>query len=338
MIWECKCSCGKIVYVPSYSLTSGGTKSCGDDFHKRKDIIGKQFGEWTVLSFDKKIYTKGGNSRLYYWCRCSCGVEKSVDGTALRNGRSFSCGHNNRIKDADYIGKKFGRLTPLKRVELKDSKSHVGFECVCECGNLCIVDATHLLDGHTKSCGCYQKERIRETLKRYNNIVEKGDIAEIYDSNNNVAIIDSEDIERVAPVCWCKCKNGYFYGTASSSDILLHRYIMRLAPGDKRVVDHINGNPLDNRKSNLRICTTQENVWNQRLYDKNRYGIPGVYKTNGKFYMKSTSSGVETRQGPFASLEDVAVARYKYEQENRGSFSRGDWYKNFEEVLKNVST
>lgn len=54
--------------------------------------------------------------------------------------------------------------------------------------------------------------------------------------------------------------------------------------------------------------------------------------------MKSTSSGIETYQGPFASLEDAAVARYKYEQENRGEFCRGDWYKNFEEVLKNVST
>lgn len=338
VVWKCECSCGKIVYLPSYSITSGETKTCGADFHKRKNIIGKQFGELTVLSFDKKVYSKGGNPRLYYVCRCSCGIEKSIDGASLRNGHTISCGHINKIQDSDYIGKKFGRLTPLKRVEIMRSEKRACFECVCECGNHCVVDAPHLLSGHTKSCGCYLSDKNRIIHKRYNNIVEEKDIAKIYDSNGNITIIDADDVNKVSSICWFKCENGYFYGHDGDIDIPLHRYILDLMPGDGKVVDHINGNSLDNRRSNLRICTTKENVWNGKLYDKNKYGIPGVYRSGRKFYIKSTSSGIAIHEGPFDSIEEAAIARYKYEQENRNGFSRGDWYKNFEEVLKNVST
>jgi len=46
--------------------------------------------------------------------------------------------------------------------------------------------------------------------------------------------------------------------------LLLSRYIMDLDRGDKRVIDHINHDTLDNRRSNLRICTNRENLQNQK--------------------------------------------------------------------------
>lgn len=57
----------------------------------------------------------------------------------------------------DLTGKKFARLTVIERVE--NSKSGVPrWKCICECGNECIVYASHLKNGNTKSCGCLQKE------------------------------------------------------------------------------------------------------------------------------------------------------------------------------------
>lgn len=50
------------------------------------DLTGEAFGRWVVLGRDK-------NKKGTFWlCRCSCGVEKSVVSTVLRDGRSKSCG------------------------------------------------------------------------------------------------------------------------------------------------------------------------------------------------------------------------------------------------------
>jgi hypothetical protein len=55
------------------------------------DITGKTFGKWTVLrrDFDRKKNPKDQN--VYWWCRCECGAEKSVNGMTMKNGRSTQC-------------------------------------------------------------------------------------------------------------------------------------------------------------------------------------------------------------------------------------------------------
>ena len=50
--------------------------------------------------------------------------------------------------------------------------------------------------------------------------------------------------------------------TVSNGAILLHRSLMSLVPGDGVQVDHINRNPLDNRRANLRVCTSRQNSYN----------------------------------------------------------------------------
>lgn len=55
----------------------------------RNDLTGQQFGRLTVIGIDSKV----NKSHEKYWlCRCSCGMEKSVSGTALKNGYTKSCG------------------------------------------------------------------------------------------------------------------------------------------------------------------------------------------------------------------------------------------------------
>ncbi len=55
----------------------------------------------------------------------------------------------------------------------------------------------------------------------------------------------------------------------------LHRLIMNAPEGMN--IDHINHDPLDNRKKNLRICTQQENMFNQRMRIDNKSGYVGVH-------------------------------------------------------------
>lgn len=91
--WKCQCSCGNIKVVSGHELTQGKTKSCGcyrkEKLHKDKvfDMIGKQYGDLTVISFDRSE-----NNRRYWKCKCKCGNETVVDGYKLRSGHTKSCG------------------------------------------------------------------------------------------------------------------------------------------------------------------------------------------------------------------------------------------------------
>lgn len=57
----------------------------------------------------------------------------------------------------DLIGVRFGRLTVVERAE-NDKHCHSRWVCLCDCGNVKIVAARHLLSGNTMSCGCLDKE------------------------------------------------------------------------------------------------------------------------------------------------------------------------------------
>lgn len=133
------------------------------------DLIGMQFNEWTVLYRDfereSEIERKTGRKSPKYWrCRCTCGREKSVLSFNLRSGASKSCGKHRESPNnfCDLRGQIFGRLLVLKRAE-NGPNWKVRWNCVCSCGNLVSVTAEHLKSGHTRSCGCFQKDRANET-------------------------------------------------------------------------------------------------------------------------------------------------------------------------------
>lgn len=58
----------------------------------------------------------------------------------------------------DMLGQKCGRLTVISRAENKDKRAY--WNCLCECGNIKIVEGKRLRTGHTQSCGCIRKETI----------------------------------------------------------------------------------------------------------------------------------------------------------------------------------
>ena len=70
----------------------------------------------------------------------------------------------------DLTGKKFGRLTAISRSSNKVYPSgffRTMWLCRCDCGTEVVVDTTCLSTGHTKSCGCYQKEQTSKANKKY---------------------------------------------------------------------------------------------------------------------------------------------------------------------------
>lgn len=98
-------------------------------------------------------------------------------------------------------------------------------------------------------------------------------------SQNKFALVDDEDYKQLSQWNWCaKECNGKFYAVRrkpiAGTLIRMHRQILD-APNSKEV-DHINRNTLDNRKSNLRICTHKQNLRNQKVSSANTSGFKGV--------------------------------------------------------------
>lgn len=162
----CKCDCGTVRSVRGTALIQGTSKACCRQCED--NIIGQQFGYWTVLKRDA--------SRLrYYWCRCVCGTERSVFDGSLKNGTTKSCGcrgkgfkslpqygmsQEAKEKYEACVGKKFGKLTALF---LNNAGGY--FICRCDCGKEIQVAKYNLINGNTTSCGCQRAETLRKHQK-----------------------------------------------------------------------------------------------------------------------------------------------------------------------------
>lgn len=69
------------------------------------------------------------------------------------------------MKFKDITGKKFGRLSVVSFIERKNLHTH--WNCICDCGNKVITTNNNLSTGHTKSCGCYQRDEVRKRLIKH---------------------------------------------------------------------------------------------------------------------------------------------------------------------------
>lgn len=130
------------------------------------DLIGKTFGDWTVL--EKDIDKSKEKKVSYYKCKCSCGVERSVNGNSLLRGKSQSCGHVLKEKNLQkaleerrkLVGKVFGEWTVIG---ICDDATRV--KCKCSCGTVKKVLYLKLLNGKSTSCGCKRAEENRKYSK-----------------------------------------------------------------------------------------------------------------------------------------------------------------------------
>lgn len=121
-------------------------------------------------------------------------------------------------------------------------------------------------------------------------------------------LIDTEDLQRVLTKHWRFWKGQYF--TGNQHPIQIHTWLLN--PKDNEVVDHINGNRADNRKSNLRICSQQKNLINKSLLSNNKSAIAGVYwdKERKKWCAEIKMDGIKCHLGRYNTIENATYARY----------------------------
>ncbi len=139
-------------------------------------------------------------------------------------------------------------------------------------------------------------------------------------------IIDSDDADRVAERCWVLSKRGYPVATVRQKPIrqavYLHHFLLG-HPLSGMVVDHINGNRLDNRKSNLRVCRRGENMRNIKRKKNNTSGQAGVrrYGRHGRWLARIMIDRREIHLGCFDSYDAAVSARLAGELKYFGAFA-----------------
>lgn len=124
------------------------------------DLTGNRYGIMTAIN----RAGKNEQGQTLWLLRCDCGKEIVLPMSDFKYGKQKSCGC---LKSPDLTGKKFNRLTVIK----KDGQYKSGnfkWLCLCDCGNYTHATSSQLKTGDIKSCGCYIAENTAKRNTRHN--------------------------------------------------------------------------------------------------------------------------------------------------------------------------
>jgi hypothetical protein len=152
-------------------------------------------------------------------------------------------------------------------------------------------------------------------------------MAQLRLSNGDTALIDDEDLDRVKHRTWHRHFSRGRYSrvvttfkneNGKTSYVMLHRLVFNAQKG--QIVDHINGNTLDNRKSNLRIVTPGQSMCNRGADGGRRF--KGITYAVGKYQACISHEGKDYYLGRFTTAEEAARAYDRKAMELHGEFAR----------------
>lgn len=139
------------------------------------------------------------------------------------------------------------------------------------------------------------------------------------------ALVDDEDFEKVSQFKWYLHKHGY--AVTAGSKTKMHRFILNATKKEEEV-DHVNHNGLDNRRTNIRICTHAQNMFNKNKQINNKSGYKGVYwekQGEGFWRARIQVKGKGIHLGVFDDILAAAEAYNKAAKQYFGEYGRGNY-------------
>ena len=237
-----------------------------------------------------------------------------------------------KVKE-DLTGRKFDRLTVLEQDEDYITPKGLRFarwKCQCSCKEHNIISVIWYSltrnDGRgTRSCGCLCQEIHKQRLKKYNRYNLSGEYGIGWTINTNREFyFDLEDYDLIKDYCWHEHKSNKddysaleAYDSNTKTTIKMH-YLMGF-----KGYDHMDCNPFNNRKENLRFATKSQNSVNRSKQKNNTSGIMGVYwhKRDEVWVARIGINGKQVNLGYFIDKIDAIRTRLKAEKEYFGEFA-----------------
>lgn len=311
----------------------------------RRDLTGMVFGDFTVLGHD---YSRE-KYKYYELCKCNrCDKERSMaSGNLTTRGRNLCDCNNNFNKkqhvsgyEKDLSGEKFGNLTVVSFSHASHSHSH--WNCDCDCGDTITKSISYLNGSKYKMCEKCRRQIISDNIsKKEKPVINKKpagqkkqniycDMGE-YTIINGDIIVDTEDVDFIKSLNRYVGKNssGYPIIFVNNDWFFIHRLLMNLPQRydkeTKIIVDHINGDRLNCRKQNMRICHKEKNPINCKIYKNNTSGVKGVswMKKLLKYQASIHVNGRSIYLGVYSDINDAIIAREIAEEKYFGEFNRG---------------
>lgn len=213
--------------------------------------------------------------------------------------------NNGRFKEVP-VKKRYGNLVVLG-FDHKTKNNQYYMKVKCDCGNEFVIRKTLLTTGKQDCCReCSARSGIPA---KFNEISINDDIAQLILSDGTIVLIDIDDVDKVKQHYWHKDSDGR-YIHSYTANMSLHKYVY----GKDIMLDHINGNTMDNRKTNLRPCNHQQNCINRKRRSDNTSGVTGVTKRNGKYIAGLTYKGVRKTK-TCKTFEEAVRVRKLWEEE-----------------------
>lgn len=140
------------------------------------------------------------------------------------------------------------------------------------------------------------------------------------------ALVDDSDYEKLSGYKWSFSDSyavNWTWKDSKNGRIKMEHVILG-KPGKGMVIDHINGNRLDNQRSNLRVCTRAENNKNRGMNSNNTSGYKGVYWNDigKKWQVFICINQKPTHMGLFKTKKEAALAYNEAAKEHYGEFAR----------------
>lgn len=144
------------------------------------------------------------------------------------------------------------------------------------------------------------------------------------------ALVDDADYPQLSKFNWCLSSStqpayalrGIGAGGRKKKMIYMHRVVAEAPTGME--VDHINGDTLDNRRSNVRVCSHAENCRNRKMSKANTSGLPGVsfHRATGKWQAQIKVNYRSISLGIFKTPNDAHTAFKRAAQKHFGKYAR----------------